>query len=83
MMSRLPGAENAQQAAEFKYSVPAKANCHGLIHVICRRLYPDDTDALRDGPIGDEVGLYAAFGCFEPETEKLTDPVSAAPDRMT
>ncbi|MCR4770741.1 MAG: hypothetical protein K5855_00380 [Oscillospiraceae bacterium] len=44
---------------------------HELTHVICRRLYPDDIDAIRDELIADAVGLYAAFGRFEPETEKL------------
>jgi hypothetical protein len=39
--------------------------------VICRRLYPDDIDPVRDELIADAVGLYAAFGRFEPETEVL------------
>lgn len=45
--------------------------CHELTHVICRRMYPDDTEAIRDELIADAVGLYAAFGRFEPEKEKL------------
>ena len=44
---------------------------HELTHVVCRRLYPDDTDAVRDELIADAVGLCAAFGRFDPETEKL------------
>ena len=44
---------------------------HELTHVICRRLYPEDVDAVRDELIADAVGLYAAFGRFEPETEAL------------
>ena len=43
---------------------------HELTHVICRRLYPDDIDPIRDELIADAVGLYAAFGRFDPETEK-------------
>ena len=43
---------------------------HELTHVICRRLYPDDIHAVRDELIADAVGLYAAFGRFDPETEK-------------
>ena len=43
---------------------------HELTHVICRRLYPDDIDPVRDELIADAVGLYAAFGRFDPETEK-------------
>jgi len=44
---------------------------HELTHVICRRLYPDDIDPIRDELIADAVGLYAAYGCFDPEKEKL------------
>lgn len=43
---------------------------HELTHVICRRLYPGDIDPVRDELIADAVGLYAAFGYFDPETEK-------------
>ncbi len=44
---------------------------HELTHVICRRLYPEDIDSIRDELIADAVGLYAAIGRFDPETEKL------------
>lgn len=44
---------------------------HELTHVICRRLYPSDIDAVRDELIADAVGLYAAYGCFDPEKEKM------------
>ena len=44
---------------------------HELTHVICRQLYPDDIDVLRDELIADAVGLFAAYGCFDPEKEKL------------
>jgi hypothetical protein len=43
---------------------------HELTHVICRRLYQEDVDSVRDELIADAVGLYAAFGRFDPETEK-------------
>ena len=43
---------------------------HELTHVICRRLYPQDTDAVRDELVADTVGLYAAFRRFDPEMEK-------------
>ena len=35
---------------------------HELTHVICRRLYPEDVDPVRDELIADAVGLYAAYG---------------------
>ena len=44
---------------------------HELTHVICRRLYPDDIDPVRDELIADAVGMYTAFGHFDPEMEKL------------
>jgi len=44
---------------------------HELTHVICRQLYPDDIDVVRDELIADAVGLFAAYGCFDPEKEKL------------
>ncbi len=43
---------------------------HELTHFICRRLYPEDVEPIRDELIADAVGLYAAFGCFDPEKEK-------------
>ena len=44
---------------------------HELTHVICRRLYPGDVAPIRDELVADAVGLYAAYGCFDPETEEL------------
>ena len=44
---------------------------HELTHVVCRRLYPEKTDPVRDELIADTVGLYAAFGRFDPAAEKL------------
>ena len=44
---------------------------HELTHVICRRLYPDNIDPVQDELIADAVGLYAAYGRFDPEKEKL------------
>ena len=44
---------------------------HELTHVICRRKYPEDVNAVRDELVADAVGLYAAFGSFDVETEKM------------
>lgn len=44
---------------------------HELTHVVCRRLYPGDVDAVRDELVADAVGLHAAFGRFDPELEEL------------
>ena len=43
---------------------------HELTHVICRRIYPGNVAPIRDELVADAVGLYAAYGRFEPETEK-------------
>ena len=37
---------------------------HELTHFICRALYPDDVDAVRDEVIADLIGLVAAFGDY-------------------
>ncbi len=44
---------------------------HELTHVISRRLYPEEIDPVRDELIADAVGLFAAYGHFDPEKEKL------------
>ena len=44
---------------------------HEITHVICRRLYPDNIDSVRDEAIADAVGLFAAFGRFDPEKAAL------------
>ena len=38
---------------------------HELTHVICRRTYPGDIDAVRDELVADAVGLAAAFGRYD------------------
>ena len=43
---------------------------HELTHVICRRCCPGDVAPIRDELVADAVGLYAAYGRFDPETEK-------------
>ena len=44
---------------------------HELTHVICRRMYPEDIDAVRDELVADAIGLYAAYGYFDVRLEKL------------
>ena len=66
------GAEEAgfNEKEWLDYSDIIRRN-HEITHVICRRLYPDDVDPVRDELIADAVGLYVAFGHFDPEMEKL------------
>ena len=44
---------------------------HECTHFICRRLYPDQKDAIWDELVADATGLYAAYGSFDPEKEKV------------
>ena len=44
---------------------------HELTHVICRRQYPDQVDAVKDELIADAIGLYAAFGRYDPDKALL------------
>ena len=44
---------------------------HELTHVVCRRLYPGDIEPIRDELVADAVGIYAAYGHFDPAMEML------------
>ena len=44
---------------------------HECTHFICRRLYPEKTDAIRDELVADAVGIYAAFKHFDIDMESL------------
>lgn len=39
---------------------------HELTHVVCRKLWPDHKQAIRDEILADCVGLLAAFGRYDP-----------------
>ena len=43
---------------------------HELTHFVCRKLYPDMIDAVWDELVADAVGLYAAYGRFDPMLER-------------
>ena len=43
---------------------------HELTHVIVRKRWPDWKDPVIDELIADAVGIYAAYGRFDPELEK-------------
>ena len=44
---------------------------HECTHYICRKRYPEKKDAVLDELTADAVGIYAAFGKYDPELEKL------------
>ncbi len=39
---------------------------HELTHFVCRELYPEDVDAIRDEVLADLIGLVAAFDRYDP-----------------
>ena len=39
---------------------------HELTHFICRKLYPEKMDVIRDEIYADCIGLIAAFGAYDP-----------------
>ena len=44
---------------------------HELTHFVCRGLFPDDIDAVRDEVFADMIGLAAAFGNYDPYLAKV------------
>lgn len=52
------------------YSDKIRRN-HELTHFICRRLYPDNIDEIRDELIADTIGLYSAYGSLDPDKIRL------------
>ena len=69
--SRVDAATVGHTAEEWLALSDTIRRYHELTHVICRRLYPEDVDPVRDELIADAVGLYAATGHFDPKTEEL------------
>ena len=65
----------AEQAGQPEESWPETSytirKYHELTHVICRRLYPDRIEAVWDELVADAIGIYAAFGKYDAELEKL------------
>ena len=69
--SHVPAAAVGETEEEWLEHSDAIRRYHELTHVICRRLCPGDVAPIRDELVADAVGLYAAYGRFDPETEKL------------
>ncbi|MBO5620718.1 MAG: hypothetical protein J5959_03720, partial [Butyrivibrio sp.] len=43
---------------------------HEITHFICRTLYPEDIDPIRDEVIADAIGIYAAYGRYDDKMAK-------------
>ena len=63
--SNVPAEEVGLDAAAWREKSLTIRKYHELTHFICRGLYPDDIDALRDEVIADSIGLTAAFGFYD------------------
>ena len=44
---------------------------HECTHFVCRRLFPEKKNAVWDELVADVVGIYAAFGKYNPRVEEL------------
>ena len=69
--SHVPAAAVGETENEWLDHSDTIRRFHELTHVICRRLCPGDVAPIRDELVADAVGLIAAYGRFDPETEKL------------
>ena len=69
--SHVPAAAVGETENEWLDHSDTIRRFHELTHVICRRLCPGDVAPIRDEMVADAVGLIAAYGRFDPETEKL------------
>lgn len=58
-------------AEQWRESSVTIRTWHELTHFVCRALFPDDIDAIRDEIFADMIGLAAAFGCCDPYKAEL------------
>ena len=56
---------------EWNEKSDAVRKYHELTHFVCRKLYPDRTDAVWDELVADAAGIYAAFGRYDRALEEL------------
>lgn len=70
--SAVPAAEAGLSEEEWLTASQIIRKTHECTHFICRRLYPDKIDEIKDELVADAVGLYAAFGRYDlPLAEKF------------
>ena len=64
--SNLPASAVGLDAEAWRQKSRLIRKYHELTHFVCRGLWPDDVDALRDEVIADSIGVVAAFGKNDP-----------------
>ena len=64
--SNVPAQDVGQDRAAWLEKSLMIRKYHELTHFVCRGLYPENIDGLRDEVIADSIGLLAAFGHADP-----------------
>jgi len=59
-----------EESAWLAASLTIRKN-HECTHFICRRLFPEKIDSIWDELVADAVGIYAAFGRYDPDLASL------------
>ena len=63
--SNIPAADVGLDEESWRRLSVVIRRYHELTHFVCRGLYPENIDALRDEVIADAIGLVAAFGRYD------------------
>ena len=66
--SGIAAGEMGMEEAEWLERSYMIRKAHECTHFLCRRRYPEKIDPIWDELVADAVGLYAAFGRYDPET---------------
>ena len=63
--SAVPASELGLDEKSWRESSVCIRKYHELTHFVCRALFPEDIDAVRDEILADLVGITAAFGKYD------------------
>lgn len=64
--SAVPASELGLTAEDWREKSVSIRKYHELTHFVCRSLFPEDIDEIRDEILADLIGLTAAFGRYDP-----------------
>ena len=64
--SAVPASELDLAPEDWKAKSACIRKYHELTHFVCRSLFPEDVDEVRDEILADLIGLKAAFGHYDP-----------------
>lgn len=63
--SAIPAERTGLSPKEWKEKSVTIRKYHELTHFVCRKMYPDDIESIRDEVVADMIGLLAAFGEYD------------------